>query len=710
MGQGNLSATGAMKAESGERKRLLSDLELGVSYRSDSGNIIDEFYVPCLERAVLYERAVGYFTSSGLSAAAKGLTAFIEGPGKMKLVASPHLDEEDCVAIAKGYEARHNVVARALLRAFEGNFDDVVKDRVACLAWLVANDRLEIKVALPRAGDTGYRRGLYHEKIGLFTDDQGNKVAFSGSPNETEGGLVDNFESIDVFWSWDDPQRRIAVKETNFQRLWMDVTPKLEIIPFPEAVRQRLLEFRKNPLPQVDPESSKVRPVRITSRPPSNYEIPERFKLRDYQNNATNAWFENGCKGIYEMATGTGKTVTALCSGGELFRRAPALAVAILVPFQHLVDQWDDVARNFGLVPVKCYESTMSWREPLADQVTDLNIGVRKIVCAIATHKTASLPTFASVLGQLRKHLLVIGDEVHHLGAPEYSKALLPQAEFRLGLSATPMRWLDPVGNQILANYFDKTVFSYSLQDAISGGFLCHYDYFPHLVALEESEFEHYEEVSTQIARLWSRAKEDEQVSSRLDFLLRERTDVLNCAVRKIEALKQLLVDPQTVQFSLFYCAPCQIDDVVRLLAEELHMRIRRFTAEENIEERVLLLREFEEGKQQGLVAMKCLDEGVDVPATKTAFILASSSNPREFVQRRGRILRTHPSKKRAIIHDFIAVPPSSDAKPEINEVEQKILRRELLRFKEFAAAADNEYSATASIVDFARKFGVLDF
>lgn len=703
-------ATSAMKVESDTPKRALTGIQLAVCYRSDLGNIIDEFYVPCLERAVLYERAVGYFTSSGLSAAAKGLAAFVRGPGKMMLVASPHLDEEDCIAIAKGYEARHDVVARTLLRALEGNFDNVVKDRLACLAWLVANDRLEIKVALPRPGDTGPRRGLYHEKIGLFTDDEGNKVAFSGSPNETEGGLVDNFESIDVFWSWDDPQRRIVVKEQNFRRLWMDETPKLEIVSFPEAVRQRLLQFRKEFLSEIDPESSKSRASRVTTRPPSGYEIPERFQLRDYQSQATKAWFENGCRGIYEMATGTGKTVTALCSGAELFHRENSLAVAILVPFQHLVDQWDEAARTFGLVPVKCYESTTSWREMLADHVTDLNIGVRKIVCAIATHKTASLPTFADVLGKVRKRLLVIGDEVHHLGAPEYSKALLPQADFRLGLSATPMRWLDPAGNQILTDYFDKTVFTFSLQDAIAGGFLCHYDYFPHLVPLEDAEFEHYEEISLQIARLWNRASDDEQIGTRLDFLLRERADVLNCAARKIGALSHLLADPHSVQFSLFYCAPCQIDDVVRLLAEHLQMRIRRFTAEESIEERGVLLREFEEGKQQGLVAMRCLDEGVDVPATKTAFILASSSNPREFVQRRGRILRTHASKKRAVIHDFIAVPPASESKPEVNEAEQKILRRELLRFKEFAAAADNEYGATAAIIDFARKFGVLDF
>jgi superfamily II DNA or RNA helicase len=705
-----LSAAGTIRTEFNVPRRVLSELELAVCYRSDSGNIVDEFYVPCLERAVLYQRAVGYFTSSGLSAAAKGLAAFVQTPGKMMLVASPHLDEEDCVAIAKGYEARHDVVARALLRAFEGNFDQIVKDRLACLAWLIANNRLEIKVALPKLGETGRRRGLYHEKIGLFTDEKGNKVAFSGSPNETEGGLVDNFESIDVFWSWDDPQGRIVVKEHHFQRLWSDQTPKLEILPFPEAARQRLLQFRKELLSTCDPESANPRTGRLPSRPPSGYEIPQEFQLRDYQTEATKVWFDNGCRGIYEMATGTGKTITALCSGAELFRRENSLGLAILVPFQHLVDQWDDAARAFGLLPVKCYESTASWRETLADHVTDLNIGVRKIICAIATHKTASQPVFLSILGMVRKPILLVCDEVHHLGAPEYSKALIPQAQFRLGLSATPMRWLDPVGNLILEGYFHKSVFTFTLQDAIASGFLCHYDYYPHLVPLADDEFDRYEDISRQIAKVWNRIDDDDRIQSRLDFLLRERADVLNCARGKLGALRSLLPEPQRVQFSLFYCAPGQIDDVVRLLAQDLHMRVRRFTAEENADERTVLLTEFEEGKQQALIAMKCLDEGVDVPATKTAYILASSSNPREFIQRRGRILRTHPSKNRAIIHDLIAVPPIRDAGTEINEIERRILRRELGRFKEFASAADNEYGATAAILEVARAFGILDF
>jgi superfamily II DNA or RNA helicase len=699
-------------AEAQTPKVSLRGLSLAVSYRSDTGNIVDQFYIPCLERATTYRRAVGYFTSSGLAVAARGLASFIQGLGRMFLVASPYLEEQDCQAISRGYEARHDVVTRALVRCFDAAMEDIVRDRLACLAWLVANERLEIKVALPRAEGGEYRRGIYHEKLGLFTDDDDDTVAFSGSSNETAGGLVDNFESIDVFWSWEDQQKRVGIKEENFKRLWENGTPSLEVYPFPQAVRERLLQFRPPSPPLIDPESARTRRVQIGSppRPRVGFGIPEGLRPWDYQIAAIGKWFEHGCRGIYEMATGTGKTVTALCSAVELFGRERELAVAIFVPFQHLVDQWDEVARGFGLLPVKCYESTASWREKLSDQVTDLNIGARNVVCAIATHKTASSPPFADTLGSLQKPLLVIADEVHHLGAPEYSKAMLPASKFRLGLSATPMRWLDPDGNALLRGYFENTVFSFPLQEAIEKGFLCHYDYHPHVVPLERDEFDRYESVSLQIARIFNQAEKDERARTRLDFLLRERAEILNCARSKLDTLRTLTTEPERITYTLFYCAPGQIDDVVHLLAHDLRLRVRRFTAEESADERQYLLSEFEQTKLQGLVAMKCLDEGVDVPATRTAFILASSSNPREFIQRRGRILRLHPNKRRATIHDLITIPPRERLHPDASECERKLLRRELARFKEFASAADNQYRATEQILEIAREYQVLDF
>lgn len=690
----------------------LRELDLQVSYRSDIGNIVDLFFIPCLERAVSYRRAVGFFTSSGLAMAAKGLAAFIGGPGKMCLIASPLLDENDCKAIAHGYEARHDIIARSLLRCLDGDIDSLVRDRLASLAWLVAHERLEVKIALKKTvPGSPFPVGIYHEKLGIFEDADGNKVAFSGSSNETSGGLIDNFEAVDVFWTWDDPQGRVALKEHNFEDLWNNRTAKLDVMPFPEAAYARLLQFKPRQPPNRDPESE-TGGVRTTPtrKPLSGFAIPEDVKLRQYQRTAIEAWFKNSCHGVFEMATGTGKTVTALAAAAELFQRERVLGIVILAPFIHLVDQWEEVAAAFGLTPLKCYEDSASWAETFSDQITDLNIRARPVFCVIATHHTASRRPFVEAVKQVKSPLLLIADEVHHLGALSLSQGLPESAKFRLGLSATPDRWCDPEGSQILTNYFSKTVFSFPLQQAIAEGYLCHYEYHPYLVTLEEDEVQNYETLTLQIAKLWGRSVADERAQTKLGYLLRERSDVLNCARKKIDALRQLVRDPEHLRHALFYCAPGQIDDVVHLLASDLKMRVRRFTAEETRQERQALLEEFDCGDMQALVAMKCLDEGVDVPATTTAYILASSSNPREFIQRRGRILRTYPNKRRAVIYDLIAAPPQPKPGTVVSESERSILRRELARFKEFASAADNEYDATAIILDIAACFHILDF
>lgn len=686
----------------------LAALKFELSYRSDAGNIVDDFYIPCLERATQYRRAVGYFSSAGLSSAAKGLAAFIRGSGRMFLVASPFLSEEDCAAISTGYDARADVIARALLAGFTPDVDAITADRLACLAWLVGHNRLEIKIAIKKSPEgRALRQGIYHEKIGIFSDALGNRVAFSGSANESAGGLVDNFESIDVYSSWIDA-KRVELKELNFERLWANDTPGLEVTSFPLVARDKLLSYARPLPPDFDPESGRL----TLLTPPPARAVAKTIQTRPYQEAAIQAWVQNGHRGFFEMATGTGKTITALQAAQRLFSHQKQLAVVILVPYQHLVDQWEESARMFGFTPIKCYESTSSWREALEDQLIDYGIGVRKAICPIVTHKTGSESTFRELVSRIRKPFLVIGDEAHHLGSEGHTAALFPNAQFRLGLSATPNRWFDDIGTARLKDYFGATVYEFPLDRAISEGFLCHYQYYPHLASLTDQEFEKYEELSGQINRLWKQAETDDRASSRLEFLLRERAETLNCATNKLELLRKLIQkeQPNRIHHTLFYCAPKQIDEVVAVLAAEFGMRIRTFTAEERPAERLDLLREFDSGRIQALVAMKCLDEGVDVPATKTAFILASSSNPREFVQRRGRILRLYPGKKQAAIHDLIAAPPTGTNSQWITDGERKLLRRELARFKEFACVADNEYQATAEILDIAKHFQILDF
>ncbi len=688
-------------------EHTLSNLPLRTTYRSDSESIIDDFYVPCLSVSSEYRRAVGFFTSGSLSVAARGLAAFIHGDGRMYLVASPLLTYEDAEAIRRGYAARDDIIIKSLLRQFEFVSSSVEEDRLGCLAWLISENRLDVKLAIPIPPNDA--TGIYHEKVGIFTDQGGNSVVFIGSPNETTGGLVSNFESIEVFWSWDDPQQRVPPKIKAFDRLWKNDTKRLNVIAFPDAARQSILRFKPTTRPVRDPEASGSTPALTLPFPRQRLYVPDDVNLRDFQITAAKAFLEQGCCGFFEMATGTGKTVSALSALVSYSKEQPAFAVAILCPFSHLVRQWANEVKRFGFEPVLCHTDASSWPLTLASQISELNAGVRSYVCAIATHATGALERFRTILSQARKPKVLIADEVHHLGSPKLRQALQDFYNARLGLSATPIRWFDEEGTAILISYFGKTLIQITLAEAIERGFLVPYSYHPHIVELEDDEYEEYLGLSQKIAHLLStgRTAEDDEF---LASCLRNRSNLLNCARRKITALRATLVARSSITHSLFYTTPNQINDVVALLGNDLGLIISKFTVEESFEEREALLSAFERGTYQGLIAIRCLDEGVDIPPARVAYILASSGNPREFIQRRGRVLRRSSGKASAEIHDFISIPPTGSLPDHLIPSEQNLLRRELRRFREFANTAVNRFTATAAIWHLAERLHVLDF
>lgn len=685
----------------------LRELQLAPDYRSDHpGSLVDEFYVPCLERSTEYRRAVGYFTSDGLSVAARGLAAFIAGGGTARLVASPMLEPDDAAAISRGYEKREDVIERALLRQIPLTPDLIQRSRLECIAWLISQGRLEIKLAFRVDGAGAVSRGIYHEKIGVFSDGHGDAVAFTGSPNETAGGLITNFESIDVFWSWDDPSGRVGRKLDAFERLWTDETGGLRVIRFPDAARRKLLEFRPTRPPSRDPETS-VRRLTLPPRPRTRDEFvaPTELELRDYQQKAIDAWENAGYAGIFEMATGTGKTLTSLAAASRWAESQERAMIVVLAPYQHLVDQWEADLRRFGPAPLKCYESADRWIPELQSALDRLRAGVRRFVVVVATHHTASDDRFAEIIGSADVSALVIGDEVHHLGAGHRRTALPDSYQARLGLSATPERWLDPDGTAFLTNYFGGVVFEYPLGKAIEDGFLTRYVYRPLLVELSESEVDDYIELTRQIARMWHSTGGDEE-SEQLGALLRRRAGVLNNASGKLPLVRQLLLDARPVHHTLVYTGPQLRDPLIRLIGHEIGLQAHTFTAKETRVERARLLERFADSTLDVLVAIRCLDEGVDVPATRTAILVASSSNPREFIQRRGRILRRAPGKDRATIYDLIAHPPDGTSLDDHEfEVERQLVERELLRFREFADHADNSFQAESVIADLAARY-----
>lgn len=408
------------------------------------------------------------------------------------------------------------------------------------------------------------------------------------------------------------------------------------------------------------------------------------------------------------MATGTGKTITALAASACLYERERRLAVVIAVPYQHLVDQWQEEAQTFGYRPILAYQSKKRWLSELNQQIMEFNAGYRDFISVITTHTTFTTPHFQNSISRLRGPSLLIADEAHHLGADRSRQSYPANLPFTLALSATPDRWFDDQGTIALRAFFGETVFSFPLEKAI-GISLTPYYYYPHLVPLTEAELEQYEQLSAKIGPLMRR--DDEQGQELLKMLLIRRAELLNKAENKLSALSALIGVLDDIEHTLFYCAPKQIDDVLQLLGWEKGLRVHRFTAEESSQERQKLLADFSSGNIQALVAMKCLDEGVDVPSTRTAFIIASSSNPREFIQRRGRILRKFPGKEFSIIHDLIAIPPQGwTQKSPTFDAERSIIRRELQRFKEFAAPALNKHQALDVVWDFAKHYRLMDF
>ncbi|MCE7948741.1 MAG: DNA repair helicase [Chloroflexi bacterium CFX4] len=679
----------------------LKQINFQTTIDTSSADIIADFFVPALQVSTRYDRGVGYFSAGWLRLTAQGMVSFAAHGGFARWVTSPILDQDDWLALQQGAAARHDAaIHRALERNTQELAEDLEKDTLSALAWMVADEILDFRLALPRNKLQG---GEFHDKFGVFTDAEGNQVSFNGSYNESVQGTR-NYESLRIFTSWNNAfAPLVAADGERFERLWNNLDPNVQVYTLPDAARAQILKLRSESRPYPAPNRS-ILPLTITGP-----RIPPELSLRDYQLEAVDAWFDKDCCGLLEMATGTGKTLTSLSAMSRLYERERRLAIVIAVPYQHLVDQWLEDAQSFGLQPILAYKKKADWLNRLHQQVLEFNRQDRRVISVITTHTTFIDSDFQRIIGSLHSPTLLIADEVHHLGA-ERSRIALPEVfRARLALSATPDRWFDDLGSAALRRYFGDTVFRFSLEDAIKRGILVPYTYFPQLIQLTDVEMLEYQQLSDQIAKLAAilASREDEGVQQRLDRLLMQRVRLLNSASEKLVVLRQLLSKASDSHHTLFYCSPEQIDEVCHIVGWEAGWRINRFTAEEPNDLRKQLLSDFDNRTIQALVAMKCLDEGVDVPSTRIAYILASSSNPREFVQRRGRVLRRAPNKQEAIIYDFIVIPPESWYGQSNVRADKTIVERELRRFKEFADSAQNKHSALSIVWDIARLYSI---
>ena len=709
----------------------LRDLPIKSEYRTFIDDVVVDFYVPLLSRAVSYRRAVGFFSSSVLVQISQGVERLMANGGTMQIVASPHLSEEDIIAIRRGYERRDEIVRDAVLRELTEPKDEFEKQQLNLLAHLIASRTLDIKIAVT---ENEKQAGMYHEKMGIISDVEGNAVAFSGSLNETQTALSLNYEAIDVFCSWmgEGEAERVRNKEAAFTAIWNNTEPNIKTIAFPE-LRDEIIRRYKTEEPEYWGQVKEKAQAYMPSHIPC---VPPEIKLHDYQIEAIDNWEKAGFRGIFDMATGTGKTFTGLGAVVRLCEKLDGrLAVFIVAPFQHLIEQWVEDIEKFNIKPIIGYSASQQrdWLKRLENAILDQKIGSKgkDFFLFICTNATFATDRVQNALRKIRGDVLLVVDEAHNIGSARARALLTEQYKYRLALSATIDRHNDEEGTEKLLTYFGGKCFEYSLEQAVAAKKLTEYYYTPIITHLNDEEFELYAELTHEIGKCMIVKDGKCVMSERGKRLALKRARVVAGARNKLPALETALLPFKSENYLLVYCGATnllpddsdlsdtdkndirQIEAVSDLLGNKLGMKTARFTSQEDMDTRKILKEEFTVGGLQALVAIRCLDEGVNIPAIRRAFILASTTNPKEYIQRRGRVLRLSEGKQCAYIYDFITLPHALDKVPHLTEQQRRaelsLVKNELKRAEEFSGISLNMPDARKVTDEVKRAYSIND-
>ena len=677
----------------------------------DSGmrnqNAVDDFFRPAFSAAIKYDRVAGYFSSTVLASVGRGITSFAQRRGKMRLLTSHHLTPKDNSALENYFSSSE--FSNSLVEEFENSLKSGLsvgaaaeKNHLAAMCWMLKEDLLEIRVVLPERLEedpTISTFELFHSKFGIFQDSYGNKVAFAGSINETSNAWTRNLENFDIFQSWiSGRDSYIDPKINMFEKLWdgADIGP-WKTIELPNAVKQKL----------------------INDYAPADFPLLEQLVieeedfngLRSYQIDAVKSWEQASRKGILEMATGTGKTRTAAQCISRT-QELGSLLTVVIVPYQHIGEQWAQELSDMSPI-----YATANWRQRIGKEINEAAFGRRRNLTVIVVKNTASSTDFVEMMTEASQdfdNFLLLGDEVHWLGAPTLQNALNESANFRLGLSATPNRYFDEDGTDALFSYFGKSVYELSLEkaltlrDANGDPVLTPYNYHPIPVDLSQNELEKYSEFSQKIIRLRSQldnaGSDKRQIYEKLELLYILRSNISKSAEFKIPVFEELISGMgSNLKDVLIYCADFnQLGEVAEIL-RNLQIPTQQITGKEGanasaefggLSEREYIISHFAQGEIGVLLAIDCLDEGVDIPSAKTGIILASSGNVKEFIQRRGRLMRAFPGKSEAQIYDFCVLPSGE------TPTEQGIAATEIKRMYEFAKDCKNSEEIFSFIDD----------
>ncbi|WP_288957995.1 DEAD/DEAH box helicase family protein [uncultured Treponema sp.] len=740
-------------------KNSFPSLQLQKEYRSPQHDVANEFFAPVLACSKIYKRSVGFFSSTSLEIITKGISSLVKNGGKIQIVASPKLSEEDIEAIKTGYDKKSEIIEKRLLGELETKEDNYfANQRLNLLANLIAKDILSIKIAFK---DNGSLVGIYHEKLGVFEDFEGNKIAFDGSMNESKTAMCYNYESINVYCGWlSEDKSRVELKIKAFDNIWNNTEENLKVVEFPSVTKKILDKYKTKDL-DVNEITAKLENLDKEDRKKVEYKIdrsnmigdvklpiaspklnipiiPYDVDLYDYQKEAIENWKKNNFCGIFDMATGTGKTLTGL---GAITRCSKEhednLAVIVIAPYQHLVEQWVEDIERFNIKPIIAYStsSQKNWKERLKRAIRDkkLRLKDKEFFLLVTTNATFKSNFVQEQINNIDGDILLVIDEAHNAGSGEFKKYLDSKFKYRLALSATLDRHNDEEGTDFLHNYFGKVCIHYDLERAIDEKKLTPYKYFPVLVYLTEEELSEYKHIS---AEMINHLKKNKSGKMELDTygqkLAIKRSRIIAGAQNKLDVFKEQILPYKDKTNILVYCGSTtvisdavkedydkseigerQIIAITKIMGQEMNMQVSRFTSEEDIETRKVITERFKSEKLQAIIAIKCLDEGVNIPSIKTAFILASTTNPKEYIQRRGRVLRMWPGKEYAEIFDFVTLPRELDSVPNHTEEEVKgdlsLVKNELRRIKEFSSIAMNRMDSFSLIDEIQSTYQITD-
>ena len=669
------------------------DLNIKKSYETsgDKSLLLKEFYIPFLSETKEYRRIAGYFSSSSLIIASEGIEGLLRNNGKMKLLISPELTKQDYEIIKSSNILNDN------LEMFE-NFDInefPSNNNLEALSWMLKNDRLEIKIVV----DKNSGSSIFHQKIGIGFDQDGNQLSFSGSINESANAWLNNIEEFKTFKSWEYEQLDYLMTDLKkFNSYWNNERKDIaSVYDIPESIKNKIISV--SPRDVNDLMVMKKYKKQVLERKNSN------LSLFDHQAKAVEMWKNNNYRLLMEMATGTGKTRTAIGCFMQIKNKIEKLVVIVATPQNTLSRQWKNDIENELKISFErsiiADGSNYKWKTDLEKVLLDVSNDIYSDAILYTTHASASSHDFIKIINTYGNlvNILFICDEVHGIGSEKQKEALLDIYKYRIGLSATPERMFDEEGTSLIRKYFGNKSFEFTIKDALSTinpitgqPFLNKFYYHPCFVYLNDEELEKYRSYSKKIAAVANQENPDYDLLNNLNIL---RADILKNADDKmsmVESIIDSINSKERIKDTIIFTTDKKINDVLTMLGKKGIMR-SKITEEESASrivgirgntEREELIDQFRDGTMQVLIGLKCLDEGIDIKNARIAILMASTTNPREFVQRVGRVIRVAKNKAYSEIYDLIVTTSAEDSS------NNKILEKEAKRTKLIACNAEN--------------------